>query len=367
MIIINKDIFLDIVSSKNNFKKEAYYTQNEFFKKLVLNKIPDVFLYTNNIFYNFHSAELYRRIIEDIVQEWDSFQNKNKRIISAVSYKVGSLSVDGRQFLNYNFLNWCHSISKIIDYMIQIINIVFDFEFNSWDSIGINKTMDHLKKQKRVNVVSLMEQLLHKTQTIRNINNISKHNYTPTITTNYPLPPQFKQSLEIIYDNNVYNLFDIVSCITENDIKSIVLLLLDSIFLEQDLSDHKNRHYVHSTMIPMYQNASINSFDLNIPDNLFIPLNITKQSDSKNNSIQFTVDYNTDSPTPPSSIYIAAVVPLSAPIGHPIEITLFPHNSINVYYNDVLIGEYKCFLEKDKKSTHFHFKKFEFMKTNNCK
>ena len=35
MIIINKDIFLDIVSSKNNFKKEAYYTQNEFLKKLV--------------------------------------------------------------------------------------------------------------------------------------------------------------------------------------------------------------------------------------------------------------------------------------------------------------------------------------------
>lgn len=318
--------------------------------------IPDVIPYIEKIFTCFYYAIRCREIIDDICNQIVEYRKEHSVICLSVEYHVGSLIVDGYSFAQQNIQQYCHYISEVTDCLCQIMNIVFNLGYNSWDKFNAVEILKSINKKKLNEIKKLCKNYNDKIKLHKEIDNFNKHNLSITVNEKLSADCIEKVKFNIELDKNKYALEEIIDQSIESDVIDSIVDLLDKILESASDAYNPNRLYVKIV------------YDENIEDNnssgkiisgtKIMPLLFkTRQENGVNviDSINCDITYIKESP-----IYLAVLYQYQKDSLTELSISTLNENKIDVMQNGKIIGKYQCVGSKDKDAHYFHFKKFEY-------
>ena len=163
-----------IISELKLNKRIAYYEQVDFLNEAINWRIPDVDAYIKKIFNCLNWAEQSRIVIEDVCKQISECRKIKKGIVNSIGYKIGTLHVDGRAYVQQNVHMYCQYISEINDCLYQILNIVYNMNYQQWDFLNNKKILGILKCYPQI--TKLCDKFHSTINLYKEFDNFAKHN-----------------------------------------------------------------------------------------------------------------------------------------------------------------------------------------------
>ena len=331
-------------------EKFLCYKNWEFEKYIFNMMIPDVIPYIEKIFTCFYYAIQCREIIDDICNQIVEYRKEHSVICLSVEYHVGSLVIDGNSFAQQNIQQYCHYISEVTDCLCQIMNIVFNLGYNSWDKFNAVEILKSINKKKLNEIKKLCKNYNDKIKLHKEIDNFNKHNLSIILNEKLSADCIEKVKYKITTLKNKYALDDIINQSVESDIINATMELLDKIF--ESASDIYNTDRLYVKNVNNNNIEDYNCLNKAVIDTKIISLNF----DNKNNC---SIDYNITEEHK-DIICLADLHKHQKDSLTELSISTLNENKIDVMQNGKIIGKYECVDDIDKESHYFHFKKFEY-------
>lgn len=353
--------YLEIPEAELN-KRIAFYEGLEFLDEAIWLMIPDVVGYVVKIFDCLRWAEQSRKIIEDISEKIVEARVIQSKIVTSVSYNVGSLKFNGRTYLQQNIHHYCQYIAEINDCMMQILNIVYNVGFRQWDSIQAECILKSSELNTHTNVVQQLKKFHNIIAPHKEINNYVKHNLV--LWGHEKLTPYCIENIEFYFNmySKEYKVSEIISATNEHQIKSLVVELLDNVFHRVSIDTYEARKYVSLNFDYFDDKCQPTDENKTIPLDKFITLRVETKLEGRYYKTK-SITFHCNDASACIELYLARLEQSLLEDGViQTSLDILDVNEFDVYQNGELIGKYRCKERKDRDAKFFHFKKYNFIK-----
>ena len=331
------DDYSAISESKLNSKR-AYYGLN-FFNQSINWLIPDVYAYIEKIFTCLRWAEQSREIIEDVCKQISECRKTQKRIINSIGYKMGTLYVDGRAYIQQNVHMYCQYISEINDCFCQILNIVYDLGYRQWSFLENKKILDGLKHYPQIK--KLCNNFYSTIRVYKEFDNFAKHNLF--LFGKEKFLAEYFLNIEYYFElyGKPFKMSDFINMEAERRIKICIIELLDNIFDSIDKNMYSTRKYVQLQFDAKITPETILSIDeVFLPDSCFVTM---RYKTKLKNGIRYTesISYDCGNSKPMDELYLALLNQRKSSVGNDTvqrELDTVGFNELDVIQDNVIIG-----------------------------
>ena len=345
-------------------KRIAFYEHLDFSTETIEVLIPDVVSYVRKIFHCLRWAEQSREIIDDVCQQIIDKRTETKRFMQSVSYRVGTLNLDGRAYAQQNIHQYCRYIAETNDCFCQILNIVFNAGYRQWNRMEMDRIRKHPNVSYHPQILKLWDRYYELIKTHKFFDNFEKHNLITWGTEQ--LSPSSLNNVEYYFDKNGQNIpmTDWINDTLERKIKVAAVELLDNIFALASAQNNPKRRYVHILFDVLMVNGLPPVYsDRFLAHTYILPVKLTTKVKGKQYIVD-SISYTHDGSPIANELYLARLdQELIESDMMQSKLSKLDFDSFDVISGGKLIGQYRCTSPKDKNIKYFHFVKYIFYPT----